>query len=207
MKVCKCCGVEKPLDAFTYNGKWRINKCKPCKNAEITARRLRDPLVRERKRLRDQAYNLKNRAKLREIHKAWANKNKDKMAMYAKRYKDKNREDINEKHRIYTLVNAEKIKIRMKIFRQNNKAKCAEYVRRRQAAKVNRTPKWLNEDHFWMMQQAYELAALRTKVFGFSWHVDHIIPLRGKTVSGLHVPWNLQVIPGIDNMKKANKHT
>jgi hypothetical protein len=70
---------------------------------------------------------------------------------------------------------------------------------------MQRTPSWLTEDDFWMMEQAYELAILRSNITGFAWHVDHIYPLQGKDVSGLHVPLNLQVIPWRDNLFKANK--
>jgi len=55
-----------------------------------------------------------------------------------------------------------------------------------------------------MIEQAYDLAQLRTKVFGFKWHVDHVIPLKGKNVCGLHTPYNLQVIPAKENLRKRN---
>ena len=90
-------------------------------------------------------------------------------------------------------------------YKAENPAKTSAATAKRRTAKMHRTPAWLPSDDLWLIEQAYELAALRTKMFGFSWHVDHVIPLQGKTVSGLHVPTNLQVIPWLDNVKKANK--
>lgn len=92
-----------------------------------------------------------------------------------------------------------------KMYRQANKGKINALVAARKKVIHQRTPKWLTEDDKWMIKEAYELAALRTKLLGFAWHVDHIIPLQGKTVSGLHTPTNLQVIPGIENIRKKNK--
>lgn len=92
-----------------------------------------------------------------------------------------------------------------KRWKLHNTHKVLAYTVARRLAKVNRTPAWLTPDDFWLIEQAYELAALRTKMFGFQWHVDHIVPLQGKLVSGLHTPSNLQVIPGIENVSKANR--
>ena len=78
-------------------------------------------------------------------------------------------------------------------------------VAKRRAAKLLRTPGWLTDDDFWMLEEAYGLAQLRSRTFGFSWHVDHVYPLQGKVVSGLHVPYNVQVIPGVENVRKANR--
>ena len=93
-----------------------------------------------------------------------------------------------------------------KAYKDANPGKVRADMGKRRAAKMQRTPAWLTEDDFWLMEQAYELATLRTKMFGFAWHVDHVLPLQGKYVSGLHTPYNLQVIPASENIRKANKH-
>jgi hypothetical protein len=70
-------------------------------------------------------------------------------------------------------------------------------------AKVERMPLWLNAGEKFEMECVYSYcSALR--IAGLDYHVDHVVPLRGETVSGFHVPWNLQVLPGRDNMSKGN---
>lgn len=68
------------------------------------------------------------------------------------------------------------------------------------------TPTWLSEEQRNQIASIYELRDTLTKTTGTVYQVDHIIPLRGKVVSGLHVPWNLQVIPARDNIRKSNKY-
>lgn len=55
--------------------------------------------------------------------------------------------------------------------------------------------------------EAHELRKLRNKLTGFEWHVDHVIPLVGKKVCGLHVWNNFAVIPKVDNLRKGNYHS
>jgi hypothetical protein len=164
-----------------------------------------DPAKAQKKRDQDVEYRAKNREKCAEIIKAWSAKNPEKVREYARKTKLKNAETIRMKGVRYRLENPEKRKQTTRNWRQNNKHLVAAAQQRRHAAELKRTPGWLSDDEHWVMQQAYEIAAVRTKLFGFSWHVDHIIPLQGRRVSGLHVPLNLQVIPGVENMRKLNK--
>jgi hypothetical protein len=110
-----------------------------------------------------------------------------------------------QRNKQYVIENPEKRKETMRLYRQRTKPMQAAYVRKRQAARLQRTPKWLTEVDFERIQNEYKLAALLTKLTNSPWHVDHIVPLQGKLVSGLHVPYNLRVLPAKENVSKANK--
>ncbi len=74
---------------------------------------------------------------------------------------------------------------------------------KRRAAKLLRTPDWLTEEDLFTIQEVYHLCELRSKATRVEHHVDHIIPLQGRDVSGLHVPSNLQIITKQENLAKG----
>lgn len=63
------------------------------------------------------------------------------------------------------------------------------------------TPAWLTAEQRSQMREIYRTA----KSMGPGWHVDHIVPLNGAVVSGLHVPWNLRIVRAEENLRKGNK--
>jgi hypothetical protein len=119
-------------------------------------------------------------------------------------YRKENRDSCRASILAWSAKNPEKVKLYAAKNKANNKGKVNANTVKRRLAKANRTPAWLTTDDYWMIEQAYELATLRTELFGFAWHVDHVLPLQGKLVSGFHTPYNLQVIPGVDNVRKSN---
>jgi hypothetical protein len=79
----------------------------------------------------------------------------------------------------------------------------ASYSKRR-AAKINRTPSWLNDHDYKVIKGFYSVAQMLSRVNNEVWHVDHDIPLQAELVSGLHVPGNLVLMRGIENETKRN---
>lgn len=140
----------------------------------------------------------------------YVKKHPDTVNAKTKRHRDKNIDAVREKDRLsaaaFRLANKQLIAERKAKYAKQNRAQINAATAKRKAAKIQRTPLWLTNDDFWMIEQAYDIASIRTKMLGFCWHVDHIIPLQGKKVSGLHVPTNLQVIPGTENCSKGNRY-
>lgn len=84
-----------------------------------------------------------------------------------------------------------------------NRFKAANY----KISKYKRIPSWLTKQHKTQMRSVYAMRDwLNLTVPNGNYQVDHIVPLRGNTVSGLHVPWNLQIIRGSENARKGNKY-
>jgi hypothetical protein len=93
-----------------------------------------------------------------------------------------------------------------KTYKKENQDRTNSYTAKRRANKKSSIPKWVDKEEEFLIQEAYDLSQLRTKLFGFVWHVDHIIPLQGKKARGLHTINNLQVIPARLNLQKGNRY-
>lgn len=120
--------------------------------------------------------------------KKWIGENTQKHSQYCAAWAAKNKEKVLESGRKSARKYPHKV---------------VEKVIRRRRARGKATPAWANR---FFIAEIYHLARLRTKATGVSHHVDHIVPLRGKLVCGLHVENNLRVIPGKENLSKGISH-
>ena len=90
-------------------------------------------------------------------------------------------------------------------YRQNNpKVKFRETMK--YFKRLKRTPPWLTPTQKEEIKNFYLLRDDARILTGENYHVDHIIPLQGKLICGLHVPWNLQVLPASINLSKNNSY-
>jgi hypothetical protein len=122
-------------------------------------------------------------------------KHKEQRCSKVKEYKNRNKEKALKAVR----VSAAK-------WRKENKDKNAAKSTRYRASKLQATPSWLTKEHNEQIESFYWLSKLQKELTDDTYHVDHIVPLKGKTVCGLHVPWNLQILKATDNIKKGNKY-
>jgi hypothetical protein len=139
-------------------------------------------------------------------NKAMPYKDKAAAAEWHSRNYANNREQIRAQQKEWREKNKERTAIVERAYRQANLAKVNAKTSKRRAAKLQRTPAWLDATDYFEIECVYlYCAALRS--CGLDYHVDHIIPLQGKRVSGLHVPSNLQVIPAKENHSKRESYT
>ena len=218
LKACTSCHVEKPATTDFWHklkrGKFGLNSvCTECRTA------------REAKRRTAPEYA--------EYYRAWKAANPDKVqanaARYAasgrkaeadRKYREANADDLRAKKLAYREANREAHRKRRAAYRERNlemarrrgrewnranPAKVLANVRVYQSTKARRTPPWLTTQDRQEMARLYQLARDLTASTGVRHEVDHVVPLRGRTACGLHVPWNLRVVPAVINRRKGNR--
>ena len=121
---------------------------------------------------------------------SWYQTNRESVLERTQKYKAERRDETKAKGRKYYLL---------------NKSKYVANDAKHTNMKRNATPSWLTKSQLAEIENFYWLANDLTKVSGEIYHVDHIVPIQGKSVCGLHVPWNLQVLPADLNIAKSNR--
>lgn len=141
-----------------------------------------------------------NRAKKRDAENV--QQRRERWKRYAKRYPAK----LRYYDSIRCVRDAEKRKIAAKRYYSKNPEKILAYNAVRKYRVKLASPKWLSKEQKQQMRDIYIEAKLLTKNTEIPHHVDHIVPLKGKLVCGLHVPWNLQILTAEQNLRKRNRH-
>lgn len=163
-----------------------------------------DPIAKEKKRF----YDLTRVGKRR--HKKWSEyTEEDKERQRARQRADyvKHKEKINAKQKLYrdSEEGRKKELARHSRYRKTEKGK---HLNRRVTARLKHLRRTLEKEmtplDVFVFNEAYDVRVRREKLFGFKWHIDHIIPV---TKGGTNAYTNIQVVPALWNSRKGNKHT
>ena len=178
LRACTKCGEEKPeTEFYTRSDGRRLRQCKLCINA----------YRRERAD--------KNRERVREYHRAWRRRNPAKHNANGRKWARENPDKARAIVEACRRRNPAKAAARNARWKSKNHAYFSAYTAKRRARKLQAI---LPGNEQWI-KAIYEAA----RYFGLT--VDHVLPLQGKTVCGLHVPWNMQLLSSSRNSAKHNR--
>lgn len=176
--------------------------CVVCDRADTLARSRRNA---EKRAEYSRQYMAKNHEALllkwRESNKARRLANPEKVKAAKSKSQKRNREAANARNKRWEDENRERVNARIAQWQKANPEKSSARTMRRHAAKLQRVPGWADQSAIGMIYRAAQLARVTWPEHEI--HVDHVIPLRGKSVSGLHVHHNLQILTGVANRTKS----
>lgn len=181
---------------------------KACKRGHFSERWTYNSACVECNRTLNEKWREDNPIRLLQNQRQYAEVNREKRQAYMKSYRQENKEKLKawskQNYLARKETNRKIMQTACRKWRQANRSRMNALKRGYDARRLRATPSWLTKEDLQTMISVYKTAHELNHETGIKHHVDHIIPLRGKTVCGLHVPWNLQIIPAIQNLKKSN---
>lgn len=171
------------------NGEVRYFTGRPCKNGHIEERFAKSGECIVCAALRCKRFQENNKEKHVEYWAKSYSKHAKKKRAYAKAYRESN---------------VEKIKEASKSYKQKNRPKLSRLQIEREQKIKQACPSWVTKEDKKWMDEIYKASKQIKDQYGVDTAVDHIIPIKGKTVCGLHVPWNLRVVTRSYNSQKLN---
>lgn len=198
MKLCPKCRESKPYEQYYKARKSKDGLqgyCKSCVSTLSTKRVAYRKSYREVNKVKEAAYK-----------KFYREKNKESITESSRIYRDSNRETVRASQQRYKESNYDKVLESSRKYRERNKPKYAAYRSKRRAQELQAQPPWLSKEDLLRIQLTWGIRELKSFVTGCEYEVDHIVPLQGKTVCGLHVPWNLEVVLKSDNRRKQARY-
>lgn len=200
-KTCTKCCCFKSLDEFSNSKDKKDGKSSHCKECIRLASVVR---YQKEKESRRQKYLLERESKLEYARNRYPEIRAAK-AIYSAEYRLKNKERLADYYKKRYWNNRDLHLENRRGYLQNNRGLVYAQRRARRLSLLLRMPKWLTVDDRNQIASFYKKAVALSNGTGVPHQVDHIVPLQGKLVSGLHVPWNLQVIPASENFSKSNR--
>ena len=194
MKQCSVCNESKDLNEFD---RWR----------NAAGERVATPRCKSCRREYTNKYYAKKPSKTGLSREEWLNSvRKPKLSPEQKEERTRKRKD-NSLYKVH-YHNCKSCR-RVDNRKHENTPEGKIRKKRNRVLRVGRnrqaTPKWLNPEQKQQIVDIYEHMRDCRAVTGEDYHVDHIVPLGGENICGLHVPWNLQVLPAYVNISKSNK--
>jgi hypothetical protein len=167
----------------------------PCKHGHVAARKTKGSCV-ECLKIEWEKANVTRAEYFRQYNQSEAGKESKR------EYYEKNRNNVIARAQARS---AETVRLYKYKYKAKNPDLYRAHVNFRRRRFRDATPKWLTKEDKRAIRQLYIDAMTVTRITGVPYVVDHIVPLLGETVSGLHVPWNLRVMTREENLKKSNQ--
>lgn len=137
--------------------------------------------------------------------RAYRTEHCEQLRQDARKRRAEQREVVSYRNARWYAENPGKFTARTNAWKRANPEKVAVLRDIYRLRKVQAVPGWFSELDLFVAQEAVLLRGVRQQLTGVKWHVDHVVPLRGRNVCGLHVYSNLAVVPATANLKKHNR--